>query len=210
MVFEDGAIHFTEKPLAIPIDLVLPTGSAALHMHRIATFTCASITLGKPGLALFGQFTAKRLFHGFRYTLGKRDFIDTVTVAFEQAHRIQRYREDLVAIGGLRNAQQRLEMHAIVSDRQLRYAALQTEHLEIVLGAEHGQSVAVEVPEVDIIDQRIERLEQRFGLIAAALLFEGVFQLSHQVLEADGVLLALGKAAMGGLVQRQARRLALG
>jgi hypothetical protein len=60
------------------------------------------------------------------------------------------------------------------------------------------------IPEVVVVDQRVERFEQRWCLFGVPLLLECVFQLSDQVLEADRVLLAFRKAAMSRLVQGKA------
>ncbi len=98
------------------------------------------------------------------------------------------------------NAYQRFEVHARVSDRHLWHAALQTIDLEIVLCGERRQTIEAVVPEVAVIDQGIEWLEQGGRLVRVALSLEGVFQLLDQMLEADRILLAFREAAMSGLI----------
>ena len=92
-------------------------------------------------------------------------------------------------------------MHSIIGDGELGNAALQAEYFEIIHRTEDGKSITVGIPEVGIIHQVLERLEQCFGLIPPALLLERVFQLTDEVLEANRVLLTLGETAVGGLIK---------
>ena len=84
-------------------------------------------------------------------------------------------------------------MHARIGHRHFRHATLQAIDLEIVLGSEGCEAIEVVVPEVVVVDQCMERLEQAACLFGMALLLEGFFQLLDQLLEADRVLLAFGK-----------------
>ena len=65
-------------------------------------------------------------------------------------------------------------MHARVGHGHFRHAALQSIDLEVVLGGKSGQAVEAVVPEVTVIDQGVERLEQGVCLVAMALLLWGL------------------------------------
>ena len=86
VMLENGAVDFPKEALAIPVNFILAARTAALNLHRIAAFAGSAIALGETGLALFRQLTAECFLYGLWNTISQLHFVDTVTVAFEQAH----------------------------------------------------------------------------------------------------------------------------
>src|SRR3546814_5575756 len=59
VMFGDGAIDFAKVAITVPVDLRLLAAAASLHLHRVAAFAGAAITLGKPTLTLLGEVAAQ-------------------------------------------------------------------------------------------------------------------------------------------------------
>ena len=95
-------------------------------------------------------------------------------------------------------------MERIGDQREFPDRTLHPEHSKQAGGAEDGQAVECVIPERRVLPQRAKRCEH----IVHARIFlpERRLNLAQQVLEANRVLPVVGMVAMGGLIQRHARR----
>jgi len=97
-----------------------------------------------------GQFTPQRLGDRPRDTGGRVDLIQGVTVTFKELDLLSAQAEDLVAVGRLKHAQQRLCVEAIGHDGQLGNRPLESVSSEQTPCTQHCQSVEGVLPEVAV------------------------------------------------------------
>jgi hypothetical protein len=197
MIFAHAAIDGAEETIAVHVDLVF-LGTDAMVDRRLAG-------CGTHRLVRLGQFIAQRFADRGRRA-DQFDRVERVAIAFEQLRRIAREAQDLVAIGRLRDAQQRLDVEGVRDDEVLAYRPLQLEDLEEVRRRQHGQTVGAVIPEFAVAAQRLEPIQQGAHLALVVLLQQRAFHLPQQVLVTDRILQAVRMMAVRELVQRYARR----
>src|SRR5690606_1935083 len=189
------AINSAEEALLVERHLVLPR-SVAMEDRASGAGAAA---VGRQVQIAFTELVAQGVFDGARYARRRLDFIERVATAFVQANRAAIERQHLVAVDGLQNAQQRLDVEAVADDSELGRRALQSIHPEQIAAGKHRQAVARMAPELLVVENSAQRLEQHVDMFPRAAR-QRLLKLPHQVPVADRILLALWKTAMGRLV----------
>jgi hypothetical protein len=147
---------------------------------------------------------------GARNSRGRFDLVQRVAIAFEQTHRVPVQPEDLVAIGRLQDAQERLDVECVGHDRQLGNRPLQSVDLEQVGRGQHGEPVARVVPEIAVTGQGVERRQQRPDVPCWIRAVQRRLRRLDEVTKADRILLIVRMQSMRRLVEREARRFVRG
>src|SRR5690606_14424333 len=143
-----------EEGLGVGVDVVLADiGTLA---RRIATVEPA--VESRRALAL--DIPVQGLVDGSGYIADQPEFLEAVPVAFEQSGALPVDSEDLVAVGGLDDAHQRLGMEAVGYYRERSDRALQAVGPEQVVRAQYRQAFGRVVPELRILGECLERGQQ--------------------------------------------------
>ena len=113
-------------------------------------------------------------------------------------------RKNLITVGGLQDAQQRLGVEAVGHDREFRDGPLQPVDAEHRGRAQHGEPFQRVVLEVVIIRQRLQWCDQRLHVAHPIAVAQGRDQRLDQIAEPDRILLIVRMLSMGRLLERQA------
>ena len=138
---------------------------------------------------------------------GQVDLVDRVPVTLEERGLVPIESEDVIAIGRLQDAQQRLGVETVGHHGQFGHWPLQPVGAKEARRRENGQSVQGVIPELAIGSQCLERRQQRRGFARRILALQGFGQRLRQVAKADWILLVVGVASVRRLVHGKARRL---
>ena len=89
------------------------------------------------------------------------DRVEGVSIPFIEFHLLTAEAEDLIAVRRLDKPQDRLDVKAVGDDAQLGHRPLEPVGAEGVGRAEHGQAVEGVIPELAILVQGLEWLQER-------------------------------------------------
>jgi hypothetical protein len=98
-------------------------------------------------------------------------------------------------------------VEAVGHDGQFGDRPLQTEHVKHAEPAQHGQPIQCVAPEVLTVGECVKQFPKEPGFGSRMLLPERGLQLLHKIAKPDRVLLIIGMAPMGRLIEQGARRL---
>lgn len=211
MVLQHRAVDSPEETFGVAVDFVLLAALAVAHGHVAAAVEAAAVhvahtAVGRRSEMRIGELVAQRVFDGARHARAQRDLVEHVAVALEQLHPVPAQPKYLVAADALQEAPQRLGVEAAGDDRQFGHRALQPEHAEQAGATQHRQAVQRVPPEVVVIGQSLERLEQSTGLGGRILLAQRGFQCIHPMPVTDRILHIFGVVPVRRLIQGQAGR----
>ena len=143
---------------------------------------------------------------GARHRVVEFDLIEHIAIALEHLERVPAQTKNLVAIGRLQEAPQRLGVKGVRSDDQLGHGLGDPDGVKHIQSAKHGQTIERVVPEIRVVREGPEGLQQLSRLGLRVVPSQRRFQLFQQVPKADRVLLVVGMAPVSPLVQREKRR----
>jgi hypothetical protein len=192
-MLQDRAIDGTEEPLRVDLGFV-----------RFSTVAMTAV--GDDDLAWIGELSAQCIGDRSRDSRDEIDPVERMTGAFEESNVVQAQTEDLVAINRLQKASQRLGVKALAGDDQLADGLRKSHGAEDARAAQYGQSIQRVVPEILILGERLEGLQQRSSIDRRVPLEERCPQLLDEVAKADRVLLVVRMPSVSRLVDREAWR----
>ncbi len=201
-MIHDRAVDRTEKTLGFMRRRIF------LYVRAMARGRsgCRRRSVGaRRALGLAG-FVSRDVGDGAGNSRGRFDLVQRVAIALEQTHRVSVQPENLVAIGRLQDAQQRLDVEAVGHDRQLGNRPLQPVDFEQVGRGQHGEPVERVVPEIAVTGQGVEWCRQRPDVPRRITMVQRRLQRLDEVTKADRILLVVRMLPMRRLVEREARR----
>lgn len=201
VLFEDGAVDGAKEALLVVIGVV---GFGAVAVTHAGSECGAAI--GGDSLVGLGVFVAKGVGDGGGDAVGEGDFVELISVAFEEADLTAIEGEDLVAIGGLLDAEKGFQVERGGGGRQFGDGALQLESMEASRGPENGQTIPRVVPEVCIGAEGVEWGEEFLSVGIGEARLESGLELLDEILVADGILLILGVPSVSRQVDGEAGR----
>jgi hypothetical protein len=163
-MLQDRAVDSAEESFRVAVHLIL--------FRAVAMVNCrpsGSAVRGNGEMRLC-QFLAKHLGDSPRDALGQLDLVKGVAVAFEELDFPPVQTKDLVAVGRLEDANEGLRVEAVGRDSQLGDRPLEFVNSEYAQRAKHSQAVNGVIPEVAILGQNLERLQERLDLTRRVLL----------------------------------------
>src|SRR6185312_539017 len=119
------------------------------------------------------------------------DLVDRVPVAFVQPYPLPVEAENLVAIGRLQDAQERLRMEAAGNDRQFGNRPLQPVNLEELGRSEDSQTIECMVPEFTLARESLKACQKRPRVSGGIFLPQRGLQALDEVAKPDRILLAI-------------------
>jgi hypothetical protein len=199
VVFEDGAVDGAEEAFFVDVGFV---GFGSLGVAHVGAL--GSTAVGGDGFVGFGVFCAEGFGDVEGNAGGEGEFVELVAVAVKEADLAAAEGEDLVAFGGLLDAEQGFEMEAGGHGGDGGDGALEFDGAESGGVAEDGETVPGVGPEGGFVGEGVEGRQEAVGVRVGVVGGEIGFELLDEVLVADGVLLVFGVATVSGQVDREA------
>jgi hypothetical protein len=199
VVFEDSAIDRAEEALFVDVDFV---GFGALGVAHLGAEGSAAV--GGDGFVGFGEFFAEGFLDVGGYAGGEGDLVELVAIAVVEADFAAAESEDLVALGGLLDAEEGFEVEGGSGGGDGGDGTLEFDGTESVGAAEDGEAVPGVGPKGGVVGEGEEGVEEGAGIGLGKLGGEVGFELADEVFVADGVLLVFGVVAVGGEVDGEA------